>query len=77
MICPNCNNNRFIHMQESWECCTECGHMVCRACAGTGAVDAPFSGSDPSCQECDGEGTFNPNYESTEVRLGNPDRRQQ
>jgi hypothetical protein len=62
-------------MQESWECCTECGHMVCRACGGTGAIDTPFSGSDPSCEPCGGEGTFNPNYETTEIRLGDPDRR--
>ena len=26
-------------------------------CNGTGAVDAPFSGDDPCCPECDGEGT--------------------
>lgn len=29
----------------------------CAYCKGTGAVDAPFSGSDPCCPECDGEGT--------------------
>ncbi len=29
---------------------------ACTRCNGTGAIDAPFSGSDPSCPECDGEG---------------------
>ncbi|KKK55055.1 hypothetical protein LCGC14_3078440 [marine sediment metagenome] len=28
----------------------------CERCDGTGAIDAPYSGSDPSCPECDGEG---------------------
>lgn len=28
----------------------------CETCGGSGAVDAPFSGSDPSCPACDGEG---------------------
>lgn len=32
-------------------------HSVsCPRCHGTGAIVAPFSGSDPSCPECDGEG---------------------
>lgn len=29
---------------------------LCPRCKGTGAVDAPFSGSDPNCPDCDGEG---------------------
>ena len=29
---------------------------LCEHCNGTGAIDAPLSGSDPSCPECDGEG---------------------
>lgn len=28
----------------------------CDECEGTGSVDTPFSGSDPCCPECDGEG---------------------
>ena len=28
----------------------------CERCNGTGAIDAPFSDSDPSCPDCDGEG---------------------
>jgi len=31
-------------------------YEICERCDGTGAIDAPFSGSDPSCPECDGEG---------------------
>lgn len=30
----------------------------CPKCYGTGAVDAPTSADDPSCPECDGEGTW-------------------
>ena len=29
----------------------------CPDCGGTGAVDTPFSGSDPVCGSCDGRGT--------------------
>lgn len=29
---------------------------VCPNCEGTGAVDAPHSGCDPSCSECGGDG---------------------
>ncbi len=29
---------------------------ACTNCGGTGAVDTPFSGSDPCCPECDGDG---------------------
>ncbi len=29
----------------------------CERCHGTGAVDTPFSGFDPVCPDCDGEGT--------------------
>jgi hypothetical protein len=37
--------------------CPKCvGTSKCERCDGTGAIDAPFSGSDPSCPECDGEG---------------------
>lgn len=32
------------------------GSVVCKQCGGTGAVPAPWSGSDPSCSKCDGEG---------------------
>ncbi|KKN17813.1 hypothetical protein LCGC14_0961950 [marine sediment metagenome] len=30
----------------------------CERCDGTGSIDAPVSGSDPSCPECDGEGVM-------------------
>ena len=30
--------------------------MLCMRCRWTGAIDAPFSGSDPSCPECAGVG---------------------
>ena len=30
--------------------------VKCERCDGTGALDAPFSGSDPSCPDCSGEG---------------------
>jgi DnaJ-class molecular chaperone len=33
--------------------------LICENCNGTGAIDAPFSGSDPCCPECDGEGFYN------------------
>ena len=63
MQCPNCKNEYFYEMSslESFAQCNSCGWMVCQECAGTGAVDTPFSGSDPSCAECDGEGAFDPN----------------
>ena len=38
--------------------CAACIDEVCPRCEGTGAIDAPFSGSDPSCPDCDGEGTI-------------------
>jgi DnaJ-class molecular chaperone len=31
--------------------------MKCSTCDGTGAIDAPYSGSDPSCPDCDGTGS--------------------
>lgn len=34
------------------------GQTVCEWCKGTGAIDAPTSADDPSCPECDGEGTW-------------------
>ena len=36
--------------------------MNCETCNGTGAVDAPFSGDDPCCPECDGEGTLDETF---------------
>ena len=33
--------------------------LKCVRCNGTGIIDAPFSGSDPSCPNCDGEGRIN------------------
>ena len=30
---------------------------ACARCKGTGAVDTPYSGSDPVCPDCDGEGS--------------------
>lgn len=30
---------------------------MCENCHGTGCVDTPFSGSDPSCSVCDGTGS--------------------
>ncbi|MCP4899868.1 MAG: hypothetical protein GY906_23110 [bacterium] len=32
------------------------GIFPCERCDGTGSIAAPFSGSDPSCPDCDGEG---------------------
>lgn len=29
---------------------------VCEICRGWGSVDTPYSGSDPSCSDCDGTG---------------------
>jgi len=29
------------------------GIYKCERCDGTGVIDAPYSGSDPSCPECD------------------------
>lgn len=31
---------------------------VCPKCKGTGCIDTPFSDSDPSCDECSGEGVI-------------------
>lgn len=39
---------------EVW--CPGCDMAKCLRCSGTGCVDTPYSGSDPSCPECDGEG---------------------
>lgn len=69
MKCPNCNKTRFYEIEESWVQCLNCGWMVCRACGGTGAIDAPFSGSDPSCEACSGEGGFDPEYTITDDPL--------
>jgi hypothetical protein len=33
---------------------------LCPRCKGTGAIDAPTSGDDPSCPDCDGEGRITP-----------------
>jgi len=30
--------------------------MLCMKCRWTGVVDTPYSGSDPSCPDCNGEG---------------------
>lgn len=78
MNCPNCKSTRPLYeltAAEAFAQCLGCGWMVCQQCSGTGAVSTPFSGSDPSCGACDGEGAFDPNYETTEIKLGNPDRR--
>ena len=32
------------------------GDEPCPRCDGTGAIDTPYSGSDPVCPECDGKG---------------------
>lgn len=32
----------------------------CERCDGTDAIDTPFSDSDPSCPDCDGEGYIKP-----------------
>ena len=63
MKCPNCENDHFNEMgyEEPFAQCKSCGWMVCTPCAGTGAVDTPFSGSDPCCEACAGEGAFDPN----------------
>jgi hypothetical protein len=34
------------------------GQTGCEWCKGTGAIDAPTSADDPSCPNCDGEGTW-------------------
>lgn len=64
MKCPNCNNTKFQIMthSEPFHQCERCGWFVCAHCAGTGAQDAPFSGSDPMCSECGGEGAFDPDW---------------
>ena len=63
MKCPNCGSDDFeiVTHDEPFMECSECGWFVCTRCDGSGAVDAPFSGSDPSCIDCDGEGGFDPN----------------
>ncbi len=38
--------------------------VPCERCKGTGAIDAPYSGSDPSCPDCDGEGQIEPSPRS-------------
>lgn len=32
--------------------------IKCEHCNGTGAIDTPYSGSDPACPDCDGEGVI-------------------
>lgn len=32
--------------------------VLSERCDGAGAIDAPFSGSDPSCPDCSGEGVI-------------------
>lgn len=32
----------------------------CERCKGTGCIDTPFSGSDPGCPDCAGEGVIYP-----------------
>lgn len=39
-------------------CMKLAGVSQCKQCKGTGCVDTPFSGSDPSCPGCDGEGVI-------------------
>ncbi len=34
------------------------GIYKCERCDGAGAIDAPLSGSDPSCPECSGDGVI-------------------
>lgn len=50
--------NGIIERTQDARCVEPAGK--CQRCSGTGAIDAPFSGSDPSCPECDGEGTIPP-----------------
>ena len=45
---PGQINGRSRPTVEVWE--------ECETCYGSGCVDAPYSGSDPCCPECDGEG---------------------
>ena len=68
MKCPNCNHTHFqvLSLDEPFQQCENCGWMVCAQCEGTGAVPAPFSGSDPSCEGCNGEGSFEPELEPGE-----------
>jgi len=33
--------------------CYKCGRVRCETCGGTGCVDAPYSGSDPCCPDCE------------------------
>ena len=46
----------MTHTIERDELIAEEGWTLCERCAGTGAVDAPYSGSDPSCPKCSGQG---------------------
>ncbi len=48
----------------TWEAADQICHALdfgereeCDPCLGTGSVDAPFSGSDPCCDECGGQGS--------------------
>ena len=44
-----------------WELVIERGEQAaepCARCSGTGAVDTAFSGSDPVCSNCDGDGSL-------------------
>ena len=63
MQCPNCLKSDFNPMYENYHQCVNCGWLVCCMCSGTGTIDTPYSGSDPSCPECSGVGAFNPEVE--------------
>lgn len=62
MKCPKCDQKNFtlLSREEHFAQCDTCGRIVCTACQGLGGHDTPFSGSDPTCEECAGEGSFDP-----------------
>jgi hypothetical protein len=52
--CDECHDTGLILNKLSGE--PIAGGVPCSKCGGDGQLDAPFSGSDPSCDECDGMG---------------------
>lgn len=63
--CPVCEGNRTWcenchtdHHDGGWDTCKPGAYaeVQCERCGGLGTIDAPFSGSDPVCPDCDGEG---------------------
>lgn len=46
--------------------------IVCERCGGDGVIDAPYSGSDPSCPACAGEGEIEIDTEPCEQEDRDP-----